>query len=92
MVKGLPRRQQRAVKRAWTRVVADCGCPDTYYCPASDAMECPRHSGFDTCCDQQDEHIPVLRRHRRLWRARRMLRGERACRFPEGESATGEEP
>lgn len=86
MGESKPRQQSRAMKRAWTRVAIDCGCPDMYYCAASDDIECPRHSGFDTCCDRQDEHIPVLRRHRLLWRARRMLHGECACRIPDDES------
>ncbi|WP_035956211.1 hypothetical protein [Parafrankia sp. EUN1f] len=73
------------MRRAWTRVVLDCGCPDLYYCAAGDDIECPCHGGFDTCCDRQDEHIPVLRRHRLLWRARRMLRGEFSCRLPDNE-------
>jgi hypothetical protein len=40
-------------------VVYDCRCPDMYYCPAGEEVECPRHSGFDICCDRLDEHIPV---------------------------------
>jgi len=40
-----------------------CGCPDIYYCPASGDTECPRHGGFDTCCDRISEHVPV---HARL--------------------------
>ncbi|KPM57102.1 hypothetical protein ACG83_04825 [Frankia sp. R43] len=34
---------------------------DLYYRAAGDDIVCPRHGGFDTCCDRQDEHIPVLR-------------------------------
>ncbi|MFG2072179.1 hypothetical protein [Nonomuraea maritima] len=37
----------------------DCGCPDIYFCPASDEVECPRHSGFSACCDLVPGHIPV---------------------------------
>lgn len=44
---------------AWSRVVHDCGCPDIYYCPAADEFECPRHSGFGTCCNRTDEHVEL---------------------------------
>ncbi|WP_431897255.1 hypothetical protein [Nonomuraea sp. bgisy101] len=37
----------------------DCGCPDVYYCPRAGEVECPRHSGFDVCCDALDQHIPI---------------------------------
>lgn len=37
----------------------DCGCQDIYFCPASDEVECPRHSGFAACCDNVPGHIPV---------------------------------
>ena len=37
----------------------DCGCADIYYCPQSDDIECPRHSGFDVCCDRLDLHVAV---------------------------------
>jgi hypothetical protein len=47
------------IAKAWTRVVTDCGCPDLYYCPAVDDIECPRHSGFDVCCDREAEHVSV---------------------------------
>jgi hypothetical protein len=32
-------------------------CPDAYYCPASREMECPRHGGFDDCCDRPEHHL-----------------------------------
>ena len=41
------------------RGVNDCGCPDIYYCPSSDGIERPRHSGFSVCCDRLDLHVPV---------------------------------
>lgn len=47
------------IAAAWKRVVHDCGCPDIYYCPTSDDIECPRHSGFTVCCDRRDKHIAV---------------------------------
>lgn len=47
------------VAAAWKRVVADCGCPDVYYCPQVDDIECPRHSGFTTCCASPAAHISV---------------------------------
>src|SRR5690606_41232635 len=37
----------------------DCGCPDLYFCPTSQEVECPRHSGFDICCDNIACPIPV---------------------------------
>jgi len=31
-----------------------------YYCPASGNVECcPRHSGWDHCCDRPDDHRPI---------------------------------
>jgi hypothetical protein len=47
------------VVSAWGRVAFDCGCPDLYYCPKSGDVECPRHSGFGTCCDDVEAHISV---------------------------------
>jgi hypothetical protein len=47
------------VAAAWQRVVVDCGCPDLYYCPPADEIECPRHSGFTACCAQPLAHISV---------------------------------
>jgi hypothetical protein len=34
-------------------------CPDVYLCLAGDLpeVECPRHGGFDVCCDQPDRHV-----------------------------------
>ncbi|WP_393167808.1 hypothetical protein [Nonomuraea marmarensis] len=37
----------------------DCGCSDIYFCPASEEVECPRHSGFNVCCAEISRHIPV---------------------------------
>lgn len=37
----------------------DCGCADLYLCPASDGVECPRHSGFSVCCDRPSAHVAV---------------------------------
>ncbi|MFG2071731.1 NUDIX hydrolase [Nonomuraea maritima] len=37
----------------------DCHCPDIYYCARVGEVECPRHSGFDVCCDAIDQHIPI---------------------------------
>ena len=51
--------QDPRIARAWQDVVADCGCPDIYYCPASGDIECPRHGGFDVCCDRISEHVAV---------------------------------
>jgi len=48
-----------AISAAWARLSNDCGCPDIYYCPVSDEIECPRHSGFTTCCDRIGEHVTV---------------------------------
>jgi hypothetical protein len=36
----------------------DCGCSDIYYCPQSNEVECPRHSGFNVCC-ALDQHILI---------------------------------
>ncbi|HEY5202057.1 MAG TPA: hypothetical protein VIJ31_14240 [Acidothermaceae bacterium] len=47
------------IAAAWERVVFDCGCPDLYYCPDADEIECPRHSGFDTCCAAPGDHVGV---------------------------------
>jgi hypothetical protein len=47
------------VAAAWTRVAVDCGCQDVYFCPAAGGIECPRHSGFDVCCDRLSEHVPA---------------------------------
>ena len=33
--------------------------PDLYYCPDADEIECPRHSGFDTCCAAPGDHVGV---------------------------------
>ncbi|MFC7590944.1 hypothetical protein ACFQYP_50115 [Nonomuraea antimicrobica] len=40
-------------------VFYDCGCPDIYFCPTSEEVECPRHSGFAVCCDNVPGHIPA---------------------------------
>ncbi|QDN94879.1 hypothetical protein FNV58_00700 (plasmid) [Streptomyces sp. RLB1-9] len=34
-------------------------CPDSYICLSGGApeMECPRHGGFDVCCDQPEAHV-----------------------------------
>ena len=48
-----------AIEAAWREVVWDCGCPDVYFCPTSMQIECPRHSGFDVCCDRIDDHLAV---------------------------------
>ncbi|GAA3423621.1 hypothetical protein GCM10018953_08040 [Streptosporangium nondiastaticum] len=37
----------------------DCGCSDIYYCPRAGEVECPRHSGFDVCCDAVEQHTPI---------------------------------
>jgi hypothetical protein len=34
-------------------------CPDVYFCPTAGELECPRHGGFDVCCDQPGKHEPV---------------------------------
>lgn len=39
--------------------MGDCGCSDLYYCPTSQDVECPRHSGFDTCCGDVEAHQPL---------------------------------
>lgn len=38
-------------------------CPDAYLCLTADIpeVECPRHSGFDVCCDRPEFHIPQER-------------------------------
>ena len=41
-------------------------CPDTYLCPSSGDVECPRHGGFHICCDYPQTHIPT---DRDLWHA-----------------------
>ena len=53
------RASREDVEAAWNRVVSDCGCPDRYFCPASGDVECPRHGGFDVCCDRPGDHVPV---------------------------------
>lgn len=57
----MPRRKDYTTRiaAAWERLFANCGCPNRYYCPHSDDIECPRHSGFDTCCNHPRRHIPV---------------------------------
>ena len=47
------------IESAWERVAFDCGCPDLYFCPTSEDIECPHHSGFDVCCNQTEAHVPV---------------------------------
>jgi hypothetical protein len=47
------------ITKALQRLACDCGCPDVYYCPSSEDIECPRDSGFDVCCDRTREHVPV---------------------------------
>lgn len=54
---SIPQIWQIAV--AWEGVASDCGCPDLYYCPSSQDIECPRHSGFKVCCDRPDAHVSV---------------------------------
>lgn len=56
------RSQADAISAAWERVVNDCGCEDLYYCPRAKEIKCPRHSGFDVCCDRVDRHVPVRER------------------------------
>lgn len=48
-----------AMRSAWSRLVADCGCPDIFYCPGADEIECSQHSGLDVCCDSPKDHIPA---------------------------------
>lgn len=48
-----------AIAAAWTRVVNNCGCGDLYFCPTAGDIECPRHSGFTTCCNRPRRHLPV---------------------------------
>jgi hypothetical protein len=48
-----------AIIVAWQRILTDCGCPDMFYCPTTDDVECPRHGGFSVCCDGEDLHVPV---------------------------------
>jgi hypothetical protein len=47
------------IAAAWARVVNDCGCSDRYFCPTAGDIECPRHSGFATCCNRPRRHVPV---------------------------------
>lgn len=47
-----------AISQAWARVAREC-CPDTYYCPASDDIECVRHGGFSECCSRPQDHLSV---------------------------------
>ncbi len=51
-----PSRFTRELSEAWLH---DCGCPDLYLCAVSGEVECPRHSGFDTCCDRPQHHLPA---------------------------------
>jgi hypothetical protein len=46
-----------AIANAWSRVVWDCGCPDIYYCPMADEVECPRHSSLGACCDRAEDQV-----------------------------------
>ncbi len=48
---------EAAIAAAWERVSSDCGCPDIYFCPTSGDIECPRHGGFDVCCDAPTLHV-----------------------------------
>lgn len=34
-------------------------CPEAYICQGE--TECPRHGGFDICCDRLDLHVPQSR-------------------------------
>lgn len=38
-------------------------CPDTYLCFSGPRpeLECPRHGGFDVCCDKPELHVPQER-------------------------------
>lgn len=36
-------------------------CPDAYFCPTAGETECPRHGGFDVCCDKTAAHVPIDR-------------------------------
>lgn len=39
-------------------------CPDAYWCPTDDGQgetECPRHGGFNICCDKPELHVPMDR-------------------------------
>lgn len=47
------------IHAARVRVVWDCTCPDVYFCAESNEVECPRHSGFVTCCDRVEEHVAL---------------------------------
>jgi hypothetical protein len=44
-------------------------CPDAYYCPRGSEVECPRHGGFDVCCDGPHLHLLQDREawHRQMW-------------------------
>jgi hypothetical protein len=41
----------------WVTSEPPC-CPDAYWCQAAQEVECPRHGGFDVCCDQTESHAP----------------------------------
>lgn len=47
-------------------------CPDAYTCYSGEQpeLECPRHGGFDICCDTPEAHIPQSREnwHRQMYR------------------------
>jgi hypothetical protein len=47
-----------AISAGWARVEWEC-CPDVYYCPASDDIECVRHGGFSVCCSRPQDHLSV---------------------------------
>ncbi|MGA5598441.1 hypothetical protein ACPCSE_29825 [Streptomyces cellulosae] len=35
-------------------------CPDAFLCLSGEVpeVECPRHGGFDVCCDKPEFHVP----------------------------------
>jgi hypothetical protein len=55
-------------------------CPDAYTCYSGEQpeLECPRHGGFDVCCNQPEAHVPQSREawHRQMERWEQSLLDE----------------
>jgi hypothetical protein len=50
---------EKPTLRAFGDEIWDCGCADLYFCPASEELACPRHSGFGVCCASPEAHVLV---------------------------------
>lgn len=79
---AIPDDDELPLTHAFERSFFDCGCPDTYFCPTTGDTECPRHGGFDVCCNRTGKHVP-LHDHQEQRRAMAALwQVHAAARFP----------